>query len=154
VNLGGNQRRWKLVDRKFQFGLALRLLFTAVLFFLAGLAIVFAPSFYLLLTTNNPEAVETAASEFLVLHERIWPAALFCFAGVFALCLTLSNRIAGPIYRINTVLGQLLRDEHPERVTFRKNDWFQPTAELLERLSRKMHHPSGRTGDPDGDGTP
>lgn len=141
-----DRRVWNLIDRKFQYGLAVRLLFASFLMFLAGLVLVFAPSIYLLATTSDPGVVEETAAEFLLLHKRIWPAAIFCFAGAFAYCLLLSRRIAGPVYRINAVLEQLLREERPERITFRKDDWFHPTAELLERLSGKLHGPPGKTG--------
>jgi len=149
-----DRRCWKVIDRKFQYGLAFRLLFSAILLFLAGLVLVFSPSIFLLGTTSDPETLEKSATELLVLHKRIWPAALFCFAGVFIYCLFLSRRIAGPVYRINTVLEQLLRDERPTRITFRKNDWFHPTAELLERLSDKLHGPSRKDGETMGGGNP
>jgi hypothetical protein len=132
------RRRSRLVDRPFQFGLAFRLLLAMAVFFAGGIFLVFAPSLYILATTKDLASLEPAATEFLVLHKRIWPAALFSFAGVFVYSLVFSHRIAGPIYRINATLRQLLRDEHPEKVTFRENDCFQPTAELLTELSNKM----------------
>jgi hypothetical protein len=135
-----------IVDRHFQFGLALRLLLVVTVFFLVGLALVFAPSFYLLASTNDPKALENAATEFLLLHKRIWPAAILSFAAVFVFALRFSHRIAGPVYRINAVLRQFLRDEYPERITFRKNDYFVSTAALLEQLSAKMKDGIGRRG--------
>ncbi|MBP2676517.1 MAG: exported protein of unknown function, MCP-like, partial [Deltaproteobacteria bacterium] len=141
-----NRRSIKLVDRKFQIDLALRLLVSAILFFFLGLVIVFAPSFYLMATTSDPESLETVASEFLVLHKRIWPAVIICFLGMFAYCLFLSHRIAGPIYRINAVLRNLIAGEQTEKVTFRKNDCFLPTAELLEQLAGKMRDTGSKSG--------
>jgi hypothetical protein len=138
------RRGKRLIDRSFQLALASRLLLAVVLCFFVGLALMFAPSFYLLATTNDPKSLEEAAKEFLVLHRRIWPAALLAFGGLFVYSLWFSNRIAGPIYRINAVLGQLLRDEHPEKVTFREKDYFLPTAALLEQLSEKLRNPPGR----------
>ena len=145
-----NRRRSRLVDGKFQFGIATRLLLAMIVFFFLGLVLVFAPSFYLLATTEDPKSLEAAASEFLVLHKRIWPAAVLSFAGVFLYSLWLTHRIAGPVYRINAVLRQLLRDEPPDTVTFREGDYFTPTATLLEQLSGKLRKASGLG--PDGAG--
>jgi hypothetical protein len=132
------------VDRKFQFGMAWRLLLVVTGFFAAGIVLAFAPSAIVLATGSDLRSLETAAEEFLVLHRRIWPAALLSFAGVFAYCLIFSHRIAGAVYRIDAVLCQLLRDEYPARVRFRKGDCFQPTAQLLEELSRKLSEPRER----------
>ncbi len=136
-----DRRAWSLIDRKFQYGLAFRLFIASALLSLAGLVLVFAPSVYHLGAATDPEILEKAAEEFLLLHKRVWPAVLLCFAGVFIYCIILSRRIAGPICRINAVLEQLLQDKRPGKVTFRKNDWFHPTASLLERLSSKLHGP-------------
>ena len=136
-----DRRRSRLVDRRFQFGLAWRLLLVLTFLFAAGILLVFAPSIHVLLTRNDLASIEPAATEFLVLHKRIWPAALLSFAGIFVYALLFSHRIAGPVYRINVVLRQMLRGEPPPAVKFRKNDYFQATAELLEELSRKLSGP-------------
>jgi len=133
-----DRRNWKVLDRRFQFGLAVRLLFAAILFFLAGLVLTFSPSFYRMAVSDDPAVLQKAAEEFLILHERIWPAVLCCFAGVFAGCLVLSHRIAGPVHRINRVLEQLVQGEPAQQVRFRKHDWFQTTADLLNQLIRKL----------------
>lgn len=138
-----NRRRRNLVDRKFQLGLAWRMMFAFLLFFLGGIVIVFAPSMYRLATGSSLSELEPASREFLVLHERIWPAALFIFGGVFAYTLYFSRRIAGPIHRINETLRKMVDGEFPETVIFRRGDFFHPTAELLETLSRKA---SGKAG--------
>lgn len=148
-----DRRRTGLVDRKFQLGLAWRLVVAMTGFFVAGIVLVFAPSALVLLTGSNLKALEPAAEEFLILHRRIWPAAIFSFAAVFVYCLVFSRRIAGPVYRIDTVLRQMLRGEFPAGIRFRDNDYFQPTAQLLSELSRKLaearpeHPPSGKGGE-------
>lgn len=132
-----NRRRPRLVDRKFQLGLAWRMLIAFLAFFLGGLVIVFAPPMYRLATGSTLPEMESAAGEFLVLHHRVWPAVLFIFGGVFIYTLAVSRRIAGPIYRINSVLKQLIEGGRPEKVTLRRGDFFHDTADLLNHLSRK-----------------
>jgi hypothetical protein len=133
-----NRRKSRLVDRRYQFGLAWRMLLVFLLFFAIGVFVVFAPSTFGLLTGADLAELEPAAEEFLILHRRIWPAVLVVLAGVFAYTLLFSHRIVGPIYRINQVLHKMLRGEYPGSVTLRKGDHFQQTADLLERLSQQL----------------
>ncbi|HJX14987.1 MAG TPA: hypothetical protein VJ386_04585 [Candidatus Deferrimicrobiaceae bacterium] len=133
-----NRRKSRLVDRRFQLGIAWRMLVAFLLFFVVGIFLVFAPSMIALLTGTDLEKLGPASEEFLILHRRIWPAVLVVLAGVFVYTLVFSHRIAGPIYRINSVLQLMLKGEYPEKVTLRKGDHFQSTAELLESLSRQL----------------
>ena len=148
-----NRRTVKLVDRRFQLGLAWRMLLVFLLFFASGIFLVFAPSMFGLLTGVDLAELEPAAQEFLILHRRIWPAFLLVLAGVFVYTLIASHRIAGPIYRINAVLRMMLEDEYPKSVTLRKGDHFHETAELLELLSRKLARKRAE-GAPDGSAEP
>lgn len=132
-----NRRRLRLVDRKFQLGLAWRMMIAYFAFFIGALVILFAPPMYRLATETRLSELEPAAREFLVLHYRVWPAALLIFGGVFAYTLFISRRIAGPIHRIDETLRKMIGGEYPERVALRKGDFFQDTAELLETLARK-----------------
>jgi hypothetical protein len=152
VGVKEQRRRSRVVDRQFQFGLAWRFLLVVSVLFAGGILLMFAPSLYVLATTKDLAALEPAAMEFLVLHHRIWPAAFLSFAGIFVYSLLISHRIAGPVYRINAALRQMLRDEPPEKIAFRENDFFQPTADLLMELSRKLA--GQRTGRIPGEDTP
>lgn len=133
-----DRRRTRIVDRRFQVGLAARLLLVLAGLSAAGIALAFAPSAYRLATTNDLPSLDLAAQEFLALHRRIWPAALLSFAGIFVYVIFFSHRIAGPVYRINAVLRALIEDREPPVVKFRDGDYFQPTSDLLEELSDKM----------------
>jgi hypothetical protein len=153
ANLGAveNRRRTRLVDRQFQLGLAVRLLLVLTILFAVGLLLAFAPSYYILATKNDLKSLEPAAAEFLVLHKRLWPAALLSLAGIFFYVILFSHRVAGPVYRMNAILRALIEDRDPPVVTFRDGDYFQPTAALLKELSEKMRgsrkipapHPGG-----------
>jgi hypothetical protein len=145
ANLGAveNRRRTRIVDRQFQLGLAARLLLVLAALFAAGIALAFAPSVYVLATTNDLKSLEPAAAEFLVLHQRLWPAAFLSFAGIFVYAIIFSHRIAGPVYRINAILRALIDDRDPPVVKFRDDDYFQPTATLLGELSEKIRSSRG-----------
>jgi hypothetical protein len=147
-----DRRRTRIVDRRFQLGLAVRLLLVLTILFAAGLLLAFAPSYYILATTNDLKSLEPAAAEFLVLHKRLLPAALLSLTGIFLYAIFFSHRIAGPLYRINAVLRALIEDREPPVLKFGEDDYFQPTAALLEQLSEKMRASRGatasRTGSP------
>jgi hypothetical protein len=147
------RRRTRIVDRQFQLGLAVRLLLVLTTLFTAGIALAFLPSIYVLATTNDLKSLEPAAAEFLVLHERLWPAALLSLAGIFFYVIFFSHRLAGPVYRINTILRALIEDREPPVVKFRDDDYFHPTAALLRELSEKMRA-SRRTPAPPPGGHP
>jgi len=138
-----NRRRTRIVDRQFQLGLAVRLILVLTILFAAGLVLAFAPSYYVLATTNDLKSLERAAAEFLVLHERLLPAALLSLAGIFLYAIFFSHRIAGPVYRINSILRALIEDREPPVVKFRDDDHFQATADLLEELTEKMRTARG-----------
>lgn len=148
MNHATNRRKRRLVDRQFQIGLAWRVLLVFLLFFFAGIFLVFAPSMFGLLMGENLESLKPAATEFLILHHRIWPAVVIVLIGMFAYTIVVSHRIAGPIYRINEVLRKMIGGEFPDGVAFRKGDYFQETAELLETLAKRL----AEGGRPPGEG--
>ena len=148
-----DRRRTRIVDRQFQLGLAVRLLLVLTALFAAGIALAFLPSIYVLATTNDLKSLEPAAAEFLVLHKRLWPAALLSLAGIFLYVIFFSHRLAGPVHRINAILRALIEDREPPVVKFRDGDYFQPTAALLKELSEKMRA-SRRTTAPRPGGNP
>ena len=145
-----DRRRTRIVDRQFQVGIGLRLLLVLTGLFVAGIAVAFLPSAYVLATTSDLQSLEPAAAEFLVLHKRIWPAAFLSLAGIFIYAIFFSHRIAGPLYRINAILRALIEDRDPPVVNFRDDDYFQPTAALLKELSEKLRSsrrtPAPRSG--------
>ena len=154
-----DDRLTRIVDRRFRLGLAVRLLLVLTILFAVGLLLAFAPSYYVLATTNDLKSLEPAAAEFLVLHQRLLPAALLSLAGIFFYAIFFSHRIAGPLHRINAILRALIEDREPPVVKFDEDDYFQPTAALLKELSEKMRAsrriPAPRPGGnpPVGDGT-
>jgi hypothetical protein len=139
-----DRRRARAVDRHFQLGLAARLLLMLTILFAAGLLLAFAPSYYVIATTNDLKSLEPAAAEFLVLHKRLLPAALLSLAGIFLYAIFFSRRITATLHGINAILRALIEDRDPPVEKFR-DDYFQPTAALLEELSEKMRAARGST---------
>ena len=138
------RQKFRMINRDIQLGLAWRMMLGYLLFIFLGIVIIFAPSMLRLAGGGKSEEIMTAAREFLVLHDRIWPAVLVTLAGVFAYTIYFSQRIAGPIYRINATLKKMIEGERPENVTLREGDFFVETASLLQELSRKLGAGKGK----------
>jgi hypothetical protein len=149
-----DRRRTRILNRRFRLGLAVRLLLVLTILFAVGLLLAFAPSYYVLATTNDLKSVEPAAAEFLVLHKRLLPAALLSLAGIFAYTIFFTRGIAGPLGRINAILRALIEDREPPVVKFDEDDYFKPTAELLGELSAKMRASRGATASRPGGNPP
>jgi len=149
-----DRRRARAVDRHFQLGLAARLLLVLTILFATGLLLAFAPSYYVIATTNDLKSLEPAAAEFLVLHKRLLPAALLSLAGIFLYAFFFSRRITGTLHGINAILRALIEDRDPPVVKFRNDDYFQPTAALLKELSEKMRASRGTAPPPPGGNSP
>jgi hypothetical protein len=149
-----DRRRTRAVDRHFQLGLAARLLLVLAILFAAGLLLAFAPSYYVIATTNDLKSLEPAAAEFLVLHKRLWPMVLLSLAGIFFYAIFFSRRITGTLHGINAILRALIEDRDPPAVKFRDDDYFQSTVALLEELSEKMRASRGTTASRPGGNPP
>ena len=54
--------------------------------------------------------------------------------------LWLSNRIAGPIYRVETCLKQFNQGEVVEKVSFRKSDFFSELVQALNELIQNQNN--------------
>jgi hypothetical protein len=137
MTYAANRRRSGLVIKQFQIGMAWRFLIAFLVLSFLGTTMIFAPSLKSVAMENNLSEIDRSASELLVLHRRIWPAALFVAAGMFLYTLWISRRIAGPVYRINAVLRQMLDGNPPPSVKLREGDFLQETAGLLEELARR-----------------
>ena len=138
-----DRRNAMTVNRRFQLGLAVRLLLVLTILFAAGLLLAFAPSYYVIATTHDLKSLEPAAAEFLVLHKRLLPAALLSLAGIFLYATFFSRRISRSLHRINAILRALIEDREPPVGKFDEDDTFQSTAVLLTELSEKMRASRG-----------
>jgi methyl-accepting chemotaxis protein len=83
-------------------------------------------------------AVQAAAHEFLVLHNRLW-APLF---GVFILLvlhnIIISHRIAGPLYRFRCYLKTVGDGDLSSSIRIRKKDYLHKDAEAVARMVESL----------------
>lgn len=129
-----HQRRRFLID-SFQY----RFLGITMLYLLAALAIfstaIFLP---LMVEVQGDPLVATgdtaAASQFLTLHARFWPALGVTLGLLLFHAIITSHRIAGPLYRFRATYKQVAEGELFQRVGLRKNDYLGKDAHALNLM--------------------
>lgn len=58
------------------------------------------------------------------------------FTAIIFYGLYLTNRIAGPIYKLKIHMEKLAEGQEVEDIAFRKNDYFKELAELFNKLNK------------------
>lgn len=83
-----------------------------------------------------------AAKRILYLHEKFWPALLLSFFAIGCHSLFISHKIAGPLYRFNSVFKAIKEGTVPTPIQLRKGDYLYSEMEninrMLERLRDKL----------------
>lgn len=125
------KRRRLLIDR-----LQHRLLLFAALY-MAGVAVIFLLVIFLppALELRDP-ALSVArrrdvATELIGIHRRLWPALAVAASAVLLHVLLTSHRIAGPLYRIRTVLAAVTRGDLSVHTGIRAHDYLTNEARVL-----------------------
>lgn len=117
-------------------------------FLLLGSAMVFIHtlSFYLFLQRILEQMTSQEVSpELFAFVSQSWSyvsvASLIASVTILTLFLgyglVFSNRIAGPIFRLNKAISQLLNDEKSVDLSFRKDDYFQSLSDNMKLLIEK-----------------
>lgn len=128
-------KRRQILLENFQY----RLLAANLIYFLTIL-LIFAGALFLPLIAQLESAAlswddkQAAASQFLSLHTRLWPAIFVVFVLLALHSIVVSHRIAGPLYRLRRVLKAAAEGDLSVRVTIRKNDYLAKEADVVNEL--------------------
>jgi len=148
-------KRRKLIVDNLQY----RLLIAGIIYF-ATVVFVFACGVFIPVIIQlesggvSYEALE-AANHFLVLHERVWPPLILAFILLIVHSIMNSHRIAGPLYRIRTVLNSVGSGDLTQKITLRKKDYLKKEADnvntmvtsLREKIDRLQSHSTAASDD-------
>jgi methyl-accepting chemotaxis protein len=130
-------RKQFLIDRNAQFGIACGL----ALFWLSGMAFVASfplavMAFYSTLIANLP------ADE---VFQRVWDAGWYPLIMTFMLIpagiwysIKFSNRIAGPVFRVNRELKKLIAGDETREIFLRDKDYFKDLGDTFNELRGKV----------------
>ena len=118
------------IQRKYAFLTFLLLAsYTAVL----ALALFLPPSLKLMGGASLEEQV-SAASQFIALSDRLWPAVLVGVPLFMVLSVLATHKLAGPVYRLEQSLKQIADGDLGFNVRFRAGDDLQELAVLLNQI--------------------
>lgn len=127
------KRRRILIDRlQWQLlGITLLYLIATALMFSAAM---FAPLIWAL--QGNEPSIEqaTAATAFLALHQRFWPALIVTFVALSLHSVFTSHRIVGPLYRFRVVFGEVAAGNLVPWVGLRRRDFLVAEAQALSDM--------------------
>ena len=104
--------------------------FYAILFF--GLTVA-APLLWAGVRMLGSAPPEYANREFIVLSENIWPAIPALICGAAFLSIFLTQRIGGPIYRLEQSAKELINGNLALRIHFRSYDKLDDLSSLLNK---------------------
>ncbi|MFQ5960398.1 MAG: hypothetical protein ACE5MG_03305 [Candidatus Methylomirabilales bacterium] len=123
-----------LVDR-FQY----QLLVINLLYFLTIL-LIFATVLFLPLVlqlysgTLSPAEQAEAASQFLSLHTRVWPAVFLVFVLLAIHSVFVSHRIAGPLYRFRKIFRAVADGDLSSHRPLRKHDYLGKELDFINEM--------------------
>ncbi len=143
-----NRRKTFLINREIQVGITVRFVVIFILFMLLATLIVFLPSAFKLFLGSSSEELARPAKEFLILNKRVWPMVILVIGGFVIYSILFTQRLAGPVYRLNKELKNIINGSFPERIVLRDKDFFKETAALLEELSNSLREKSEERKDP------
>lgn len=91
------------------------------------------------LTAGYPlEAQALAASQFLALSERLWPAILISVPIFMVVSFWVTHHFAGPAYRLEQSLKQIASGDLDLQVRFRSGDDLQVLAVLVNQIIQQQ----------------
>lgn len=120
------RRRWRFYIHKIQKTYAVWLgILLFVYSLIASVLAFFAPYILPAIKLISPIPLEeraVAATQFLVLAQTVWPAIIVLILGSALLSLSLTHRLAGPLYRLEQSVKEWAQGNLSLRIRFRKRD--------------------------------
>jgi methyl-accepting chemotaxis protein len=98
----------------------------------------FLPPGMKLMAGSPLEEQARAASQFIALSDRLWPAILISVPIFMVLSLWVTNRFAGPVFRLEQSLKQVASGDLDLRVRFRSGDDLQELAVLVNQIIQQQ----------------
>lgn len=101
--------------------------------FVLAVALFLPPILHLTAETSLEEQAK-AASQFIALSDRLWPAILISVPIFMVVSFWVTNRFAGPVYRLEQSLKQIANGDLGLQVRFRSGDDLQELAVLVNQI--------------------
>lgn len=123
------------VLERFQLRLILHITVAAWAFFTLVAFVIFGPSVTSMLTGwGAPTDEAEIAERVLALHGSVWPALTLSAIFLVIVGIRVSHRIAGPLFRILSVIRSLERGTIPNAIRFRPKDLLREEADAVNAM--------------------
>lgn len=132
------RRKKLLINPKFQW----EILTYFTIMNLMVLSVIYIVNIYALYQAGSSLDVGADPSQFLNylrMHQQkfnitFFIGALFTTALIYILGFNISNKIAGPVYKIEKSIDAIINGQVAEKISFRKGDYFPELAEKVNQL--------------------
>jgi methyl-accepting chemotaxis protein len=142
MNLFGRRRHF-LIDRLQYKLLAINIFYLTTIVFLFLVAI-FVPVIIALYSDSSFERSAAAATDFLSLHKRVWPAVPVALLLISVHSILVSHRIAGPLYRFRRVFRSIEKGDLSVRSGVRKKDYLLRESNTINDMIEGLVGQVGR----------
>ena len=135
IRFFGRRRLNFIVKSRMQFRLLTYAIAYITFFVFCLAAILFVPLILKLREADpmSQEAISTATG-ILYLHGKYWPAVLLPLGVIAVHSILTSFKIAGPLYRFNTVFRSMAKGRLPGPIRLRKGDYLKGEMEEINRM--------------------
>ena len=132
------RRKKKLIRPAFQLRIAITIVVSLITYSVILGLLIFYPLWLELESAVSIYEKERISLAILSLHRVIWPAVVVVAVLVGVQVVLASHRIAGPVYRLDQTLRELIRGNFSVRMNLRKKDEFRELEDLVNELSEYL----------------
>ncbi|MBI5167310.1 MAG: methyl-accepting chemotaxis protein [candidate division NC10 bacterium] len=136
------RRRKILIKPSYQLRSALTVILFLVIYSLILGFLIFYPIQQELSTGASLEEQARVSHQVLQLHKRVWPGVLIVAILVGIQAIFASHRIAGPLYRVEKALEDLIAGDFKQRIRLRRRDQFREFEGLINQLAEHLEQTS------------
>jgi signal transduction histidine kinase len=125
-----------LIRKKFQIRISIKFLLIGILSsFLGGIVVFYAMNN--ILSNFVPFTIHSQIYSSILL--RLIPSSIVLILIIFAYCIIITHRIAGPIYRLEETIDKLSKGEKADFIVLRDGDELTDLANKMNKLVEKLN---------------
>lgn len=136
------RRRRFLIKPSYQLKSALTVVLFLVIYSLILGFLIFYPIQQELSGGASLEEQARVSHQVLQLHKRVWPGVLIVAILVGIQAIFASHRVAGPLYRVEKALEDLIAGDFKQRIRLRRRDQFKEFEGLINQLAEHLEQTS------------
>ena len=132
------KRKKKFIRKDIQLRL-ITIIISYLIIFSVILSLIFLGPSVVSLLADVPHPERPAAFKaFLTVYGNFWPAAIFILYFIVILALSISHKIAGPIYRFEKAITAMEEGDLSQNIQLRKGDYFFSMMDRINTMTRTL----------------